>query len=85
MTDWLWLGSVLLWGWWGFLTGEQYQKHDMFGFWFGICIWIVFPLGIAAKRLLDEHLWHKKWEREYGNGRSWKESEAAQIRRKIGE
>jgi hypothetical protein len=75
--DWTWLGSVLLWGFFGFGAGYAYRNHDMVGFGLGLALWIIFPVGLAVRRLVSQARWRREWERRYG--KPWTESEAAKI------
>jgi hypothetical protein len=75
--DWVWLGSALLWGLFGFWTGNAYARHDWVGFGIGFLIWVVWPIGIAVKRLVSDARWRREWERRFG--KPWRESEAAKM------
>jgi hypothetical protein len=77
--DWGWLGSVLLWGLFGFWTGDAYRRHDLVGFWIGVALWVVLPVGAAVKILVSQALWRREWERRYGM--PWSQSEAARMER----
>jgi len=75
-------GTMLVWGLFGFWAGDAYQRHDWVRFGVGFGLWVVFPIGIVAKRLLEQVLWRREWERRYH--RKWSESEAARFEKERG-
>jgi Na+-driven multidrug efflux pump len=81
--DWVWLGSVLLWGLFGFWTGEAYQRHDSFAVWFGVGLWVIFPLATAMRIVISQARWRREWARRHG--KPWSESEAARLERERGQ
>ncbi len=77
--DWILVGSMLLWGLFGFWAGDAYRRHDWVGFSLPFFLWVVFPVGVVGKQLVTQTLWRREWERRYG--KKWSESGAAKLER----
>lgn len=58
--DWVALGTMLLWGTFGFWTGRAYDRHDDVGFWFGLFLTFLWPIGIAINRVIKKRRHDRK-------------------------
>jgi hypothetical protein len=76
--DWLQVVIMLAWGLIGFGTGYAYREHNLAGFWLGLAVWVIWPVGIVVQRVVSQTRWRRQWEREHG--KPWAESDAAKMR-----
>ena len=80
----LWVGSLFLWAWFGYMTAKADSRHDVVGYRFGLLFIFLLPVVVGSgviKDAIGDWKSHRRWEREHG--KPWRESEAAKIRREI--
>jgi hypothetical protein len=80
----LWIASLLLWAWFGYMTAKADSRHDVVGYGFGL-LFIFLPVLATVPSIvdaLDTRRWRRRWEREHG--KPWSESEAAKQGRDRG-